>query len=225
MTYRDKLVEFKQRWLAAGATAAGLRRARKNAQRNGIRWPLRMFPDVAEITEIEPSTAKEPLTGHKLVDQANLSAMQEKIAIASTTEDKQEEFENVNLNQAETTGLLSEQSSESIPSETENVSGCDQVNSEDNLALMTCSDSGNLWGNVNDWIDEDKFEGHYLYVRLVEDPGVEIQFVPFRQHGRALRGLRPNPASRNAWAGLASEARSDNPLYYAVYYHFEIIGY
>jgi len=184
-----------------------------------------MFPDVTEITEIESHAVEELPMGNTVMDVSAIYENREVVMISAVSEEESTETESVHVYPAEATSLSSGQASASIGPEAETKGGLDEANrNEEAVAVMVCNDPGCLWGNVNDWIGRDDFEGYYLHIRLLEHPDVQVRFIPFGQHGGSLKGLKPHPASRRAWSRLAASASSSNQLYYAVSYHFERIG-
>lgn len=94
--------------------------------------------------------------------------------------------------------------------------------SEPRTVTLVCSDTSNIWGNVNGWMMQ--FRGVSLVLTVVDLPEHPVlRFVPLSAKGANQRGMKieGSPEERAVWSGLTSRVSRDSPRRYRVAFRYD----
>ena len=78
---------------------------------------------------------------------------------------------------------------------------------------------------INDWMDQDRFSGYRLIVKLVDEDGEpEVAFVP-HSHSEIQKVLMADQDGQpGLWFLLVAGARKENPLRFHIKYRYQRIN-
>lgn len=88
--------------------------------------------------------------------------------------------------------------------------------------MLIASDPGNLWGNVNSWMNQERCQDWLLYIRFLHiESQPEVIFGPFSNQGNKQFGMRPwDEESRKEWHRLAKGTKKSNQKTFPVRFRY-----
>jgi hypothetical protein len=89
----------------------------------------------------------------------------------------------------------------------------------DGVAELVCTDSHNIWRNVNPWLDPQMCEGHDLFVEVEGSKSV-FKFVPFEREGRNQGGMKICPEQKRSLEDQTDRSSGSNRRRFQSQYKF-----